>query len=635
MLRTRARWIPLVLLSSVVLMGSQCSEPVALISLPTDEQLSEPGTFDVFFYLLDEIDPADVTVELVGDGGASDVTSQVTGYGRFFLGSIDVLQEGDYSLRVRAGGPGESVSRFQVVDLPDADVCEVLNSVECLLPFPSDRFLEPDASKPNGVKMVLPAVGLDTTPPLTPPTDPAPWEDLDGFSPTAPILMHFPGGVDLVASEVDRLIPPDFAMPQTRPYREVRTQNGVSVLPWSPTVLIHADSGERVMHWVELDARASGPDRQALILRPAVALKPGERYIVAVRNLVDPSGDTIQPEPAFRALRDQTPTTIPAVEDRRWHYERHIFKPLRDAFHSVPRENLQLAFDFTVQSDVGLTADMLSMQEQAYAWLEDQVDVQANQTFSVLPFGTDDSMSQEFDCSVPDTATWRILRGTYQVPLFLTEDLANPLSVGFLNRDANGDPLQNGTTDVVFTVSIPCVAKLAGEPADHGLILGHGLFGDGDGIVKTFADGFSGTDANYAAAATDWRGLSSPDLLFVGLQVVGVSGTNQFNNFPALPDRLKQGQLNTLVLARMVKRGDFNVDPAFQVATGVGGMPGPDDEMFYFGASLGGIMGTYFAALTPDVTRFNIDVPAMNFALLLERSTQFIVFESLLAGVGL
>ena len=76
----------------------------------------------------------------------------------------------------------------------------------------------------------------------------------------------------------------------------------------------------------------------------------------------------------------------------------------------------------------------------------------------------------------------------------------------------------------------------------------------------------------------------------MGLQIIGLGGPNQFNNFPALVDRLKQGQINTLVLARMLKRGDFNVDPAFQVSPGVGGMPGPDDEMFYFGASLGGII---------------------------------------------
>ena len=212
--------------------------------------------------------------------------------------------------------------------------------------------------------------------------------------------MHFPAGVDLAASGADILIAPDFSNPQPRPYVGVRTQAGTSLLHTSPTVLMNARTGERVMHFAEVDARASGPARQALILRPSQALTPGERYIVAVRKLVDGNGDLIEPEPAFRALRDRQHTTIPAVEDRRWHFERHIFKPLKDAYFYVPRHTLQLAFDFTVQSEEGLTGDVFAMQDQAYAWLEDQVDVQGNQTFSVLPFGTDSSTSQEFDCNV-------------------------------------------------------------------------------------------------------------------------------------------------------------------------------------------------------------------------------------------
>ena len=115
-------------------------------------------------------------------------------------GSVQIDDPGDYQLRVsaesRRGGTLHGTRAFQVVDLPDSDVCEVLNSVECLLPFPSTRFLENDPSTPNGKRMVLPAIGLQTDPPLDPAIDPAPWLALDGFSPTAPILMHFPAGVD-------------------------------------------------------------------------------------------------------------------------------------------------------------------------------------------------------------------------------------------------------------------------------------------------------------------------------------------------------------------------------------------------------------------------------------------------------
>ena len=92
--------------------------------------------------------------------------------------------------------------------------------------------------------------------------------------------------------------------------------------------------------------------------------------------------------------------------------------------------------------------------------------------------------------------------------------------------------------------------------------------------------------------------------------------------------------LNTLVLARMMKVGLFNQHEAFQIE-GSGVFPGPDEEMFYYGISLGGIMGTWFAALTPDIVRFGVDVPSINFSCLLQRSTQFGRFEDLLVGIGL
>jgi hypothetical protein len=46
-------------------------------------------------------------------------------------------------------------------------------------------------------------------------------------------------------------------------------------------------------------------------------------------------------------------------------------------------------------------------------------------------------------------------------------------------------------------------------------------------------------------------------------------------------------------------------------------------------------MGTWFSALTPDVERFGVDVPSINFGCLLQRSTQFGRFEDLLRTSGL
>ena len=124
----------------------------------------------------------------------------------------------------------------------------------------------------------------------------------------------------------------------------------------------------------------------------------------------------------------------------------------------------------------------------------------------------------------------------------------------------------------------------------HHLLLGHGLFGNGPDTVAslTNATGLGGFE--FVTGGTNFSGLSSPDIAgdiqttFIFKVIADV------DKFGALPDRLRQGQLHTLVLARMMKRGLFNADPAFQV--GGHGAIDPEQPLYYFGASLGGIMGT-------------------------------------------
>jgi hypothetical protein len=84
-----------------------------------------------------------------------------------------------------------------------------------------------------------------------------------------------------------------------------------------------------------------------------------------------------------------------------------------------------------------------------------------------------------------------------------------------------------------------------------------------------------------------------------------------------------------------MKTGHFNRNPAFVTPDGRGVFPGPSVDAYYYGISLGGIMGTYLAALSPDLDRMHVDVPAVNFNMLLQRSTQFTTFEAILGSIGL
>jgi hypothetical protein len=56
-------------------------------------------------------------------------------------------------------------------------------------------------------------------------------------------------------------------------------------------------------------------------------------------------------------------------------------------------------------------------------------------------------------------------------------------------------------------------------------------------------------------------------------------------------------------------------------------------ELYYVGASQGGIMGGALTAVAPDFTRAALNVPAMNYSVLLPRSVDYDSFASVLEGV--
>ena len=592
---------------------------------PGFEQLSLPGElpWELNALLLRPTGPAQL--ELVdAEGNASTVpegafevrhgilrraagTAAVPEAGRYQLNAEVQVRFFFFRFTLMASAP------FEIVDLAHPDECEILNNAECLLPYPSSRFevetaggvsmtdwMRPSprwkrspgrghaARERDGVgKEVLrdhpratrgidrdrsqldiafPQVGIPEVVGTQIPASLV--SGIDGFSPTVQIFVHFPGGVDLEASDAAVLLDRG----SSPPWIETRTHDARSLERHSPTVLLDLDTGERVPHWVEMDSRAEGnPGRQAFILRPAVSLVPSHHYAVAIRNLVHPDGSAVMPEPVFRTLRDGRKSDIPALNERRHPMER-LFRRLHRA--GVPRKDLLIAFDFHVQSEHSLTHQMLTMRDLAFEWLDEQVDADV-QTFTVTEV-------EDFpDCEATENVHRRIVLGTFQSPLFLTE-APSPTNVAQLNVDENDNPVQNGTMDAAFTISIPCLIEREDAPELYTILLGHGIFGRGEDLVRGIPEGaaenlgqFDDTrEWNYIAGATDWSGWSAPDFLWAGRLIVGF-GASQLHNFPAFPDRHRQGQTNTLILSRMMKRAIFNRDEAFQLE-GVGAFPGPE-----------------------------------------------------------
>ncbi len=565
-----------------------------------------------------------ITVVLTIHNAIDDSTHRMCTRFATGIGSKVALKQARHGRRLIARG-GKPAPCIPVALPPSVAGCEVLNATECLLPYPSSFFLAP-AATPTGFRLEIPQHGL---PHVTGTPVPASiFSDVDGFSPGVQVLMNFPQGVDPAKSNASRLLPAACCgQPAGPPWIDTRTYTGRSLDPDSPTVLLDATTGERILHFIEPDARATNPLRQILFLRPARLLVPGHRYVVAMRNLVAPNGDAVVAEPAFAALRDGVASGDPNVEARRAQLEADVFAVL--AAHGIPRDDLVLAFDFVVQSQSRLTDLIRSMRDQSYTWLDTVAADPMAKPFAV-------TSTLDHDCSKPGQVVWREVDGTFQSPLFLTgdiDDTGTPLP----NVDASGAAVQNGFTNPNFTITIPCTA-LAPGAVSRPLILGHGLFQTGalfSALIPPVIGGSGVVTWDAITAATDWRGLSGLDLAWVGAHIIGL-GSSQLQNFPAFPARLRQGMLNTLVLTRMVKLGLFDRDAAFQRSPGDPGVfPGPSADVFYFGVSLGGIMGTYFAGLTPDIDRFALDVPGVNFSCLLQRAAPFESFDALLAGIGI
>ena len=99
------------------------------------------------------------------------------------------------------------------------------------------------------------------------------------------------------------------------------------------------------------------------------------------------------------------------------------------------------------------------------------------------------------------------------------------------------------------------------------------------------------------------------------------------STFRAFPDRLQQGHLNFLFLGRLMLHPDgFGSDPAFQLD---GESVLSTKDLFYLGASQGGITGGALAAVAQDFTRAVMAVGAANYSLLIPRSVDFDEFDPL------
>ena len=445
--------------------------------------------------------------------------------------------------------------------------------VDCLLPYPSDVFLQDDPEMPSGKRVVYGQAA--------PITDDGELIDItsfypaDGFSHISPIMALFPQGVD--ASEL---------VSHTRDV-------AASLEPSSKTLLIEADTGQPVLHFAEMDGLTEDTARRALFMRPMVRLKNQTRYVVAIQGLSDASGAEIEAPEGFRRLRDGQAAGDPVLEPLAERFEEAVFPVLAD--FGLEREGLVLAWEFTTQSMENVAGDMLDMRADLMERFE-----QAAPEVTITELTLD---TTEF--------TARRVEGTLRVPLYIESD-EEPNAP--LVRDANGQVIANGHAEVPFRALIPYSALESDGPVRI-VQFGHGFFSSRNELINNFI--FELADIlGFVVIAVDWWGLSSADTVPVGGNISAAPSQSL-----AFTDRLHQAMANAIATTYAVKGPLLELE-AFQHEDG---RPLYDpDQLYFYGISAGHILGATYLSLSPHIERAALGVGGGAFSFIMFRALPFL-----------
>ncbi len=455
---------------------------------------------------------------------------------------------------------------------------------DCLLPYPSDVFLKPDASLPGGKRVqVSSAAALRTRRDVV--VDFTATHPVDGFSHHQPILVRFAQGVSTEGVVFHR----------DDPRR--------SLQPDSKVLLIDAKTGQPVPVWAELDMNTSEPSEQAFILRSFERLQNQRRYIVALQGLLAADKTPLPAPSGFARIRDGKASAPTALSELAARYEREIFPTL--ARFGVERSRLQLAWDFTTSSEDINTRDMDT--------------IRADVLPKLVAKAPDVSITRVMEHDVTmNPNIWLRVEGTLRVPLYLESGELGAK----LHRDASGRVTQNGEIDVPFTLQVPHSARPADMNFEPARILqyGHGFFGLREEINYSFMRGYT-NEGRYVAVAVDWWGMSEPDLDRVVQDAVSKPG-EAFD----FVDRLHQAMVNMIALSYAVK-GPLSKKAEL---TRFGKPLYDPDKLYYYGISQGAIYGVTMLSLNPLLDRAVLGVGGGPYSLMMSRSASYEMLYTIL-----
>ncbi len=477
------------------------------------------------------------------------------------------MTEGDHTDDQDGDGWTDAVS------IPHTDGCDNFNSLHCMLPFPSDAFLIEDNTTVTGLRVNYAENTLPVSGSLSNSGESVQIESLnrlDGMSATTQIMTAFSTLPNLTGVADQYSI-------------------GLSMEVGHATTLLNLDTGEKVAHWVEIDARADDESATIVFIRTLRSLELNTAYGIGI------SGLGVTPSVAFQAILDGHQTDALDVEARQASMAL-LIQALNESGHDV--ENLKEAWQFHTASIDSILGPTLSMRADALDRLGDD----------------------GIGCTVESVETdwlgdldndFRLIKGTYTVPQYL--EWQNPPSL--LSRDANGTPQFVENAEIPFTLVIPQVLADKNESGPL-VVFGHGFLGDGRSAVSSWAIGWM-QEYEVAMVATDIYGWSGSDMDTV---FMGLANPEYFEH---QSDRLQQMLVNQMALARTFKGVCSDLAELHYNGTNLV----DSSDVHYMGYSLGGIYGASITGFSPDIDRAALWVGGSGFSTFIERSTNYATFS--------
>ncbi len=347
-------------------------------------------------------------------------------------------------------------------------------------------------------------------------------------------------------------------------------------------------TGDALPVMAELDQNDPS-DRPGLLIRPLTALTPGHQVAVVVTTAAAPRPAVVDALLGKRA---------PEGSEEAAALTQATFEKLLAL--GVNLDTVAVAWDFPIGAGDTILHDAL-------VW--------------ATPTG-DFTFDRVREAQDAPPRTYRAAEGALTVSDLLVDDL-------WLNLDDAGGVSPTGEVGAHLYVHIPESVRDAPAGTVPVMIFGHGIFSepsaylddqnDDNGVIR-LAD-----ELGVILIATRWRGLTTPDI--AGALAVA----NDFGRLPSLPDRLIQGQVNTRALATLALDGALYDHPVFE---GESGQSLPQrGRLVYYGISLGGIEGAVFVSGGAPVSAAVLHVGGGTWSTMLERSSNWPIFEGLLVEV--